>query len=114
MLHAYKKDAHARVTNIMIASMLDSRMAKCPREILILWTMAAQSAPALLEEAGSAATTSAVLTCHQTASTFQSLRMVACSANASGVSMAGRSTRLDTLSTLTPAGSATAPMKEGS
>lgn len=103
-----------RVTNTMIASMLDSRMAKCPREILTLWTTAAQSAPALWEEDGLAATSSAVLICHQTALKFQNLQMVVRSVNASGVFMVGKNMRLDTPSTLTPVLSATAPMKGGS
>lgn len=112
--HAYKEVAHVRVTSTMIASMLDSRMAKCLRETLTLWTTEAQNAPAPLEVDGSAATSSAVLTFPQTALRFRSLQMVACNVNALDVSIAVKSTTLGTPSTLTHAGSATAPTTGGS
>lgn len=112
VLHAGKKGAHVRVTSTMTASMLDSRMARCLRETLTLLTMAAQSVPAPLEGAASAATSSAVRTCHQTALRFWSLQTVACSVNAWDVFMMVKSMRLDTPSTLTHARSAIAPMKE--
>lgn len=98
----------------MTALTLGSRTAKCLRETLTSWTMAAQSALALWEEAGSSASSSAVPTSLPTALKFQSLLMVACSANASGVSKLGKNTMPDTSSISNPARSATAPMKGGS
>lgn len=113
-LRACRKDVGVRVTRDMTAPVPDSRTALSLKDSPTLWITAAPSAPALSEAAPSAAATSGVRICHQTALRLWSLRTVASSVNALDVFTEGRSMRQDIHSTSKRVGSATVPMKEGS